>query len=149
MVSVPAVALVSVYTARPAPLVTTLALWFASGPLTTLKLTVVPCSGFADPSSTVAVTFWATPLNALCAAGLRMTEGLPGGGGEVGPVTWTLSKAAVLNWPMSCPVSNSPIVTGPVMVRVVLPILVQLTPSADNHDVKVLPTRCSSSHLLG
>src|SRR5579863_5896737 len=73
----------------------------------------------------------------------------PGGGGGVAPVTETLSNAAVLSWPMLCAVSNRPMVTGPVMATVAMPIWVQWTPSEDNHEVKVLPVFCNFSHLLG
>src|ERR1700730_12176345 len=61
----------------------------------------------------------------------------------------TLSKAALLYCPMLCDVTNSPMVTGPFMVTVVEPICTQLTPSTEYHDVKVLPFRCSLSHLFG
>ncbi len=117
--------------------------------MSTLKLTVVPGSGFPDPSSTVAVTVWEIPVPALCKVGASVIDGGPGGGGEVDPVTWTWSNAAVLSSPMLCDVTNRPIVTGLLMVTVAVPILVQFTPSADSHDVKVLPTLWSSSHLLG
>src|SRR6202035_2583400 len=73
----------------------------------------------------------------------------PGGGGGAVPVTWTWSKATVLTWPMSCPVSNRPMSIGPVMDTVWTPIWVQPTPSADSYAVKVLPALVSFSHLLG
>src|SRR5258708_1811344 len=109
MVSVPTVVLVTVNAAWPAPSVTGLAVWPALGPVSTLKLTVVPGSGFPDPSSTVAVTVWETPVPALCEVGASVIDGGPGGGGEVDPVTWTWSNAAVVSSPMLCDVTNRPI----------------------------------------
>src|SRR5260370_2273153 len=73
----------------------------------------------------------------------------PGGGGATEPDTDTLSKAAVLTWPMSCPVSNSPMSTGPVMDTVWMPIWVQVAPLADSYAVNVLPALVSFIHLLG
>src|SRR5260370_18500164 len=73
----------------------------------------------------------------------------PGGGGATEPDTDTLSKAAVLTWPMSCPVSNSPMSTGPVMDTVWMPIWVQVAPLAHSYAVNGLPALVSFSHLLG
>src|SRR6516165_6084435 len=73
----------------------------------------------------------------------------PGGGGGCAPMTWTLSKAAVLTWPMLWEVSNRPTSTGPVMDRVAVPIWVQWVPSLDSYEVKLLPDLVSFSHLLG
>src|SRR6202035_1922419 len=73
----------------------------------------------------------------------------PGGGGGVEPVTWTLSNATELTWPMLCAVTNRPIVTGPVMLTVAMPICVQWVPSVDSKDVTVLPDGVSFSHLFG
>ena len=50
---------------------------------------------------------------------------------------------------MLCEVTNNPIVALPFMVTLVEPICVHVFPSVDSHEVKVLPTRCSLSHLLG
>ena len=58
------------------------------------------------------------------------------GPGGAGAVTWTWSKATVLSSPMLWEVSNSPMVTGPVMDTVVEPISVQLTPSEEIQDMK-------------
>src|SRR5258708_38892932 len=72
-----------------------------------------------------------------------------GGGGGVAPVTVTLSKAAVLTWPMLCPVSNRPTSTGPVIATVCTPISVQVVPSVDSYEVNVEPDLVSLSHLSG
>ncbi len=70
-------------------------------------------------------------------------------GGVVEVVTETWSKATLLYWPMSCDVTNSPIETAAGIVTVETPSGVQELPSADSHEVNVLPARWSISHLFG
>jgi hypothetical protein len=48
-----------------------------------------------------------------------------------------------------CEVTKSPTVAVEAIVIVFLPIRFQVTPSSDCQAVKVLPARCSFSHLFG
>src|ERR1700738_5391397 len=74
------------------------------------------------------------------------TAGQLGGGGPPEDATCTLSKAALLNQCVSWEREKRPIVTGPLIDTVVVPMCAQLTPSVEYQVANVVPVGSSFTH---
>ena len=106
--------------------------------------------GCATPATIAVETLVEPEVPAVTgtAAGLAVIE-KSFGGSCTAPLTETLSKPTLSSWPVLCDVTKSPTVAEDAIVRVFLPMRFQFTPSSDCQAVKVLPARCSFSHLFG